>query len=142
LSDTFDKLVGDGSDVHPRSILVYDRDVASLNFIAMALRRHGYEALCAASLEEARALLQVTPATLTICYFRAGDADGPAVLAASKRHAGVRAVAVTTAGIKARGADRSFVGPIPIVLLIRAVDQLARGDLPIAERKATSRGGR
>ncbi|MDB4995272.1 MAG: hypothetical protein JWM74_2704 [Myxococcaceae bacterium] len=121
-----DKFVSEAaSGLRPRAILVFDPDVASLNFLAMAFRRRGYEPLPAASLEEANVVLETSPVTLAICRLRATHIEGSTVLAMLKARDGVRAIAIRPGPeVEARGADLSFVAPVPIIVLIRAIEQL------------------
>jgi DNA-binding NtrC family response regulator len=112
--------------VRHRAILVFDPDVASLAFVAMALRRRGYEPVCAGSLEQASALLNAAPSVkVAICFLRAGDLGAPALLATLKARPDARVIAVTAPGLEARAADVAFVGPVPIVMLLRAVKGFA-----------------
>ena len=114
------------SGVRHRPILVFDPDVASLAFVAMALRRRGYEPVCAGSLEQASALLDAASSvTVAICFLRVGDLDGPALLAALKARPDARVIAVTAPGIEAHAADVAFVLPLPIVMLLRAAKRFA-----------------
>jgi ActR/RegA family two-component response regulator len=112
------------SGVHARQILLFDPDVASLTFMAFAFRRRGFEPLCATTLDGALALFENEPVTLAICQMRTGDRDGAELLARLRARADMRSIAVTVGPLDVQGAELSFVRPVPIILLVRTVEQL------------------
>jgi DNA-binding response OmpR family regulator len=118
------------SGLHARQILLFDPDIASLNFLAFALRRRGFEPLCASTLEAARAIFEKEPVTLAICQLREADTDGGAVLARLRARDGMRSIAVTVGALDAHGAQLSFVRPVPIIVLLRAVEALVSRPTP------------
>ena len=109
------------------SALVVTEDAPFRNFLALALRRRGYEVDCVGSAAEARALV-TRRFGVVVAAADLGDGTGVEVLAWYRRHSGARTVAlveeVPAVADKLAGVDAYVQVPCHVVAIVQTVERL------------------